>query len=41
MPLLDVEVSDVELSDVELSDVEVFDVASNRLTPPLPLMEGN
>ena len=34
------ELSDVELSDVELFDVEVFDVASNRLTPPLPLMEG-
>ena len=33
------EVFDV-VSDVELSDVEVFDVASNRLTGPLPLMEG-
>jgi hypothetical protein len=30
----------VEVFDVEVFDVEVFDVASNRLTGPLPLMEG-
>ena len=30
----------MEVFDVEVFDVEVFDVASNRLTGPLPLMEG-